>query len=305
MNKVGIVLGVAAAVTIVGCKDADYQSRRFSSQDEAKVVETEPISAPVVEEKQAEEPKKEEAKVDEVVAPVEPEYTLYIVQRGDSLSKISKKYNIKIDAIKALNGMKNDTVKLGQKIKLPGKVDVGAQAVPAGAMAESKKPAPAKEVKPYQGETVEYVVKSGDTLGGIAYGHGIKIRQLKQLNGLKGDALRVGQKLKVPAGSVKTTAVKEKPAEQKPVEPKAAEEKPTTDAPVEPQPVEKPAEEKAEDAAAVSAPLSYVVQEGEDLLGISVDWGVSAAAICELNNLSESDKLTPGQVIKLPPEAQK
>ena len=33
-------------------------------------------------------------------------------------------------------------------------------------------------------------------------------------------------------------------------------------------------------------------------------WSVSAAAIRELNNLGENDQLVPGQIIKLPAEAQ-
>lgn len=52
---------------------------------------------------------------------------------------------------------------------------------------------------PYVGPTREYVVKSGDTLGGIAYGNGINIRQLKELNNLTSDAMHVGMKLRIPS----------------------------------------------------------------------------------------------------------
>ena len=48
------------------------------------------------------------------------------------------------------------------------------------------------------GATKEYVVKNGDTLGSVAYGNGITIRQLKELNGLSSDSLKIGQKLKIP-----------------------------------------------------------------------------------------------------------
>ena len=51
---------------------------------------------------------------------------------------------------------------------------------------------------PYEGPTKDYVVNSGDSIGRIAVSYGISIRALKALNGLKGDALRAGQKLKVP-----------------------------------------------------------------------------------------------------------
>ena len=61
---------------------------------------------------------------------VEPETTVYIVQPGDYLAKISKKYNVKIAAIKSLNGLNGDIIKVGQKLKLPGKIDVGEQKQP-------------------------------------------------------------------------------------------------------------------------------------------------------------------------------
>lgn len=40
-------------------------------------------------------------------------------------------------------------------------------------------------------------VRSGDTLGAIARRNGLSLRQLKRLNGLKGDFVRVGKKLRV------------------------------------------------------------------------------------------------------------
>ena len=50
--------------------------------------------------------------------------------------------------------------------------------------------------------------------------------------------------------------------------------------------------------------MTYLVQEGDDMTSVSIRWGVSAADIRELNNLGEGDKLVPGQVIKLPADAQ-
>jgi LysM repeat protein len=42
-----------------------------------------------------------------------------------------------------------------------------------------------------------YVVRPGDTLGGIAQRHGLSIATLRQLNQLKGDRIVVGQKIKI------------------------------------------------------------------------------------------------------------
>ena len=333
MNKLAVVLGVAAVATLAGCKDPEYARVKPAPQDEAKSVETEPAEETQVEEVKTEEVKEEAPKckcapgtkhekpcecgaddcqcIVEAKA-VEPEYTVYIVQRGDYLAKISKKFNITIDAIKKLNNMKSDNVRLGQKIKLPGKVEVGAQTVPEGAV----KKAPAKKpYESYKGETKEYVVKSGDSLGKIAYSNGMNIRQLKELNGLKTDVVRVGQKLKIAANGKSV----EKKADTKAapvVEAKPAPVKDDAVAPVaETKPVEESApvvetkEEVKEPAPAVEEPksaapaegvTSYVVQEGDKLTRIAIDFEVPIARIRELNNLGEGDEVKAGQVLQIP-----
>ena len=67
------------------------------------------------------------------------------------------------------------------------------------------------------------------------------------------------------------------------------------------------APEPVEDAAPVADDadtLTYTVKEGEDLADVSIRWGVSAAAVRELNNLGENDTLKAGQVLRLPADAQ-
>ena len=348
MNKYGIVFGAAAVAVIAGCKDPDYKyANRASSQDDVKVVDTstsEDVTRPV-EISAAKQctcaPGTKHAKpcacgasdcmcvveAGPVVtadlsrpAPAAEEVTTtYIVQNGDYLSKISKKFNVTIASIKKLNpsiGAKN-VVRVGQKLKLPGKIDVGVQAAPA-------KPAVRAGVKkayaPYSGATKEYVVKSGDTLGAIAYSNGINIRQLKELNGLKKDGLRVGQKLKIPSEKVVAPKAPAKAAAEKkaPAAPAAPVPAPQQAASA---PAEEPSQPQAapEAAAAATQPAApaqaqpesgaaatttYIVQEGDDITGVSIRFGVSAAVIRELNNLGDKDQLVPGQIIKLPADAQ-
>ena len=337
MNKLGIVLGIAAVAVIAGCKDPNYQ--RKTPKGEVKDIGTqveqqpEPDTPVVTEEKHCTcppgtkhtepcqcgapdcqcvvEQKIVEKKDVKPIPPPEPEYTVYIVQRGDYLAKISKKYNVTINSIKRLNNLKDDNIRIGQKLKLPGKIEIGEQKVPEGAFAKDTKATAKKTNAAHTGATKEYVVKSGDTLGAIAYGHGINIRQLKALNGLTSDSLKIGQKLKVPAEKVVAPKKTEsKPVEKKPVEKKPAEPevKAPVEAPVEPvaipvEPtVETPVEPTVEET---TAPVpTYTVQEGEDLTDISIRFGVTAAAVRELNNLGENDKLVAGQILKLPPEAQ-
>ena len=350
MNKFGMVIGVAAVAAIAGCKDPDY-NRGGDTQNEPTTIGEQPTSAATtttpsdIEVKDAPVAKcrcapgarhtkpctcgapdctctVEEAPVAKPApAPVvaEPETTVYIVQSGDYLAKISKKYNVTIASIKRLNpsiGEKN-IVRVGQKIKLPGKIDVGEQKEPARAVAA--KPV-RKPYAPYSGATKEYVVKNGDTLGAIAIANGISVRQLKELNGLSKDMLRIGQKLKIPAEKVvaakpakPAAAAAEKAVAKEKVKPAAAP-APAADAAASaaaepaqdaaPAAESQPAPAPAASADEAPATTTYVVQEGDDITGVSIRFGVSAAVIRELNNLGDNDQLVPGQIIKLPADAQ-
>ena len=360
MNKVGLVLGVAAIATLAGCKDPNYRSKRVKVQDEPKVaapvqeqeaevvvIVTNDVAA-VKEVKVVEEVKPIETKRPEV-KPIQPpmsatpataaaaETTTYIVQRGDYLAKISKKFNVTLNGLRKANPqLKNDVIKVGQKIQIPGKHDVGEQTVPAGAIAA---PAPKPAYKPYAGATKEYVVQGGDTLGKIAYSNYINIRQLKELNGLSDNNIRIGQKLKIPAEKVaapavakvaapavtkveskhdvKAAAVAPAKVETKVTEaaaPVVDEAKKCACAPgtVHLEPcacgaddcqcvVKKP---EAPAAAAAEEGVTHIVLEGEDITGLSIRFSVSPAEIRQLNNLGENDELKAGQVLKLPADTQ-
>lgn len=57
---------------------------------------------------------------------------------------------------------------------------------------------PPKPTKVVIGPHQEYVVQAGDTLSVIAQALGTSVAKIKEMNGLKNDKLRVGQKLNVP-----------------------------------------------------------------------------------------------------------
>ena len=97
---------------------------------------------------------------------------IHKVKRGDSLSKISAKYNVTIRALKRLNNLKKDTVFLGQKIKVPSNAKV------------SKKPR-------------YHTVKRGDTLSEISEKYGVSMKQLIRLNKLRSRKILLGQRLKL------------------------------------------------------------------------------------------------------------
>lgn len=57
---------------------------------------------------------------------------------------------------------------------------------------------PRKSASVVTGPYIEYTVESGDTLSLIAQAFETNVAKIKEMNGLKNDNLRIGQKLKVP-----------------------------------------------------------------------------------------------------------
>lgn len=135
------------------------------------------------------------------------ELTVYIVKKGDSLGRIAKKHKTTIKHLMDINGLKNHNIKIGQKLNVSKK---GATAA---------KQSEAKKAVVLAGGEIEYVVKGGDTLGGIAYRHGTSVKAIMERNGIK-DArkLRAGQKLVIV--SKKAVAKAEPKKEAKPEQPK-------------------------------------------------------------------------------------
>lgn len=104
-----------------------------------------------------------------------PSPVIHTVQSGDSLWKISQKYNVSIDTIKKYNNMTSDNIYVGQKLYVT-------------------KP-PTKQTSNIDYEY--YTVQKGDSLWGISKKYNTTINEIKSLNNLTSDVIDVGQKLKI------------------------------------------------------------------------------------------------------------
>lgn len=256
--------------------------------------------------------------------------TPYTIQKGDTLSGIAYKFNLRWQDVVAVNpGIAPTRLRVGQMIQLPGQVDVSkARYVPTTKpKAAAPKTSAPKTSAPaaVSGPMTTYVVKGGDSLSVIAQKHGVKTAALRDANNLKNDKLMVGQKLKVP-GAKKTpdsasAAKKASVAAPKTDAPKTsvAPVKAVESAPVVAPPPPVPAPEAAPAAtpapAVESAPVAvpapaaesntqtYTVKEGEDLYAVAIRWGVSPSDLKALNNLT-STELKAGTVLKIPGAAQ-
>ena len=48
-----------------------------------------------------------------------PQVTIHIVQRGDTLYSIARRYGSTVDAVKAANGLTNNNIHPGQQLVIP------------------------------------------------------------------------------------------------------------------------------------------------------------------------------------------
>jgi LysM repeat protein/beta-lactamase class A len=142
----------------------------------------------------------------------------HVVKPGETLSGIAAQYGLTVDQLTTANGLADpNRLVEGQTLKLPPKLVVAQQpaaqpSAPSAAVASAPPPA-AAPVTPAAPSTAEYVVQTGDTLGGIAKSLGVSLKALLDANELADpDRLRVGQKLAVPGGTAQAGAQQAVPA---------------------------------------------------------------------------------------------
>ena len=157
------------------------------------------------------------ALVTEPVSGVTPAST-YTVKSGDSLWTIAKKSNLTVAELSAANNLATTaTLRLGQKLIIPGKGPSAAMPAPAAsAPAKSTTAAPASVRST---DALRHTVKAGETLGVIARNYGVRQGDIAVANNISDPAkIRAGMELIIPgvkAGSAKAAGTV-KTAEEKP-----------------------------------------------------------------------------------------
>ena len=111
--------------------------------------------------------------------------SFYVVQKGDNLSNIAKKFNITVADIQEWNKLTNNNVQLGASLQV------------------AKNPTTKEEVVVVaERKDIQYSVQKGDNLGSIAKKFGATIDELKQWNNLKSNAIAIGNSLIVAKNEI-------------------------------------------------------------------------------------------------------
>ena len=208
----------------------------------------------------------------------------YTVKPGDTLWKISQSTSVPIANIEEYNGIINpNSLEVGQVLKIPA----------------------------------IYTVKSGDTLWKIANTNGVTVQAIVQANSLtNADQLSVGQVLTIPGVSSGSTATGSTPstytvqagdtlwkiAQAKGVTVQAivqANSLTNADQLSVGQVLTIPGASSGSTATG-STPSTYTVQAGDTLWKIAQAKGVTVQALVQINQLTNADVLTVGQVLKIP-----
>ena len=119
-------------------------------------------------------------------------HTEYIVVNGDSLSQIAARFKSQTDTIKHSNNLISDRISIGQLLVIPNSnTDVASD-------------------RQAKYEITRHSVVSGDSLSLLAQQYGITVKELRMLNGLGGELIKIGQVLEIRSSnqSVKSVSLR-------------------------------------------------------------------------------------------------
>ncbi|WP_460674944.1 lytic transglycosylase domain-containing protein [Larkinella ripae] len=159
----------------------------FTDANEEQVRESQPVVAasPIT---------ADDEDVEEVVRR-KPKKTVYIVKKGEALSSIAEKHHVEVYDLKKWNRLRSNRIQRGQKLVIlrePALPETSTRIAHLGkAPAKAEKEKPTKTYKPKY-----HRVQEGDTLWNISQRYSdLTVDQLKKLNKIKGDSLKLGQRL--------------------------------------------------------------------------------------------------------------
>jgi LysM repeat protein len=192
--------------------------------------------------------------------PARAQSTIHVVQKGETLYSIARRYGVSVEAICAANGITDPShIYVGQELVIPA----------SSSLAE---PAPGTPPEP---APATHIVQPGENLYRIALRYSTTVIPLAKANGITNPAqVYVGRTLIIPG-----TAAEDTPSV-------------TPESTVAPNPAPTP--------TPPPTTSTHTVQRGETLSAIARRYGVSVQALVWTNNIANPSLILPGQVLVIP-----
>ena len=179
-------------------------------------------------------------------------FAYYTAKKGDTPSLVSQHYGVPVGVLYEANPWmrSGSAIKAGRQVVVP--TGGSASVVVARQVSTAREPESGSSRGGY------HTVRKGQTLGGIAKRYRMSTAQLKSMNNLSGNTIRVGQKLRVSGGASRSTAQ-----------------------------VASRDHAKGGGTSTVGyGTVTYKVRRGDTLSSIAKRHGVTIASIQQINNLS-------------------
>ena len=127
-----------------------------------------------------------------------PEFTNYVVKKGDTLYKIARDNNITVNELMKDNSLSNMTLNIGQVLKIRTSTT---------SLGEIEECFGTDYEIPNNSQTITYKVQKGDSLYSISKRYNTSVDNIVSLNNLKSNNLNIGQILKIPTSSSSSSTV--------------------------------------------------------------------------------------------------
>lgn len=103
------------------------------------------------------------------------DYLIYTIKKGDNLYSIAKNYNITLDELINFNQQGSTLLHIGEQLLIP--------------------------INNQTNNNIQYVIKPGDTLYNIAKRYNTNVDEIKRINNLNTNMLKIGETILIPGTS--------------------------------------------------------------------------------------------------------
>ena len=142
--------------------------------------------------------------------PENPEQKTHIVQKGETLYALSRKYGVSPEEIQKLNNLSSSALNIGQTIKIPN----GQEEEEEKPAITDEKVAPNLDANQSEYKEITHIVTAGETLFALSQKYDIPASEILKWNNLNSESLSIGQKIMIRKENKTSQPVIETPREE-------------------------------------------------------------------------------------------